>query len=441
VCECVHSFLQKPTSRVSCGDQCAGSNFLRAGTTRKRLKTGCNMRTPLPNEPTPCIHVLAFDRPASLQLLLNGLNEIEYGDSFGKVWLHISVDRPQRGKNSESQWHLVHQTFALADNFSFAAGRKTVRIRKTHAGLARQWLHSWRPHMDVRDSHRACVLLEDDTMPSRYAWEWTMRALQAYANEAEIASFAWNRPTLVAAHSSSVPTHMPPAGSDENPFLYKLMSTWGFVALRRSWACFLRWSEASMHTSEAVRHNGTLIQPEVWFARKPHGSVWSVHFIRFMEAHGLFTLYPNIRARRTLCANTRAAGLNFARTLGPEFALLRAGDSLRALSSFPSMRNLQSYDWNARLCTHCFGNDVDGSIPSHSCCYSRRPRACSTTQAGMRTQHAIDTSAYALAGPELVGSRFGSIALVALMAMATLLIEMARRRYVRIAVAGRRFSF
>ena len=203
-----------------------------------------------------------------------------------------------------------------------------------------------------------------------------MNALQAYGNEADIASFAWNRPTLVAAQIGGRSGRMPPPGPDENPFLYKLMSTWGFVALRRSWMCFLRWSETSMHLAEKVQYNGSLIRPEVWYAHKPQGSVWSVHFIRFMDSHGLFTVYPNIRARRALCANTRAAGLNFNRNLGAEFAPLHAGDSLRALTSFPPAYKLRYYDWNARSCMRCFDN-IAAKARSHSCCYSRSRRACS----------------------------------------------------------------
>lgn len=354
------------------------------------------MRTPFPNEPTPCIHVLAFDRPASLQQLLNQLNDLDYGSSRGRIWLHISIDRPARVKTAAPRWNLVQHSLALANNFSFAAGCKTVRMRRHHAGLTGQWLHSWRPDKDTRDYHRACVLLEDDNVPSRYAWQWTMNALQAYGNETDIASFAWNRPTLVASQTSRTSGRMPPPGPDQNPFLYKLMSTWGFVALRRSWMCFLRWSETSMHLAEKVLHNGSLIQPEVWYARKPQGRVWSVHFIRFMDIHGLFTLYPNINARRALCANTRAAGLNFNRNLGPEFAPLRPGDSLLALTSFPPAHKLRYYDWNALSCMRCF-DSIAAKARSYSCCYSRSRHACSSVGPAMNTPHQVSGMTFGLA--------------------------------------------
>ena len=314
-------------------------------------------RTPLPDEPTPCLHLLAFDRPTSLRRLLERINRLDFGVSVGRVWLHISIDRADKSSDDAQTIRRVNRSVEVAEAFEFVSGIKTTRLRSQPAGLARQWIDSWRPDLDRRDAHTACVILEDDTLPSRFAWQWTLSALRAYGLEADIASLAWQRPTLVAATNSSHGPlgHMPPMAAREQPFLYKLMSTWGFVALRSSWTKFLSWSTSAAATTNAtpVRHDGALLQPERWFARKPPGSVWSVHFIRFMEAHGLYTLYLHLGGRRTLCANLREGGLNFQRSLGADFEPLDSGDSSRALYAFPPAAELLAFDWDAHACARC----------------------------------------------------------------------------------------
>ena len=75
-------------------------------------------------------------------------------------------------------------------------------------------------------------------------------ALAAYGTEPLVASIGWQRPTLVpvsaaasaaadaaAGRPRSARGRMPPKWRDGAPFLYRLPSTWGFVALRRP--CFL----------------------------------------------------------------------------------------------------------------------------------------------------------------------------------------------------------
>ena len=203
------------------------------------------MRTAVPNEATPCVQVIAFNRPRSLRRLLKQLNRIDYGPSKGRVWLHISIDQniDNDANRTADAVARVNHTVAIAKAFKFEAGVKTMHVRRRHAGLVQQWHDAWRPDLDKDDAHEACVLLEDDTLPSVYAWRWTMQALHAYRNESHIASFGWQRPTLVAARvgaNNGTLGRMPPPR--HQPFLYKLMSTWGFVALRRHWTCFLAWS-------------------------------------------------------------------------------------------------------------------------------------------------------------------------------------------------------
>ena len=283
--------------------------------------------------------------------MLARLNELEYGIDSGSVWLRINIDAPDRRSNDEVTTARVNRSAAIANNFVFAAGVKTVRVRRMHAGLERQWLEAWTPDADPQDGHSACVLLEDDTLPSTHAWTWTKRALSAYGHEPRLASLGWQRPTLVPATAPArrggrLGQMPPPWRNGGAPILFKLLSTWGFVAIRRSWRCFVAWHSSRSHLATPVRFGGAPIKPEEWFSRKPAGSVWSIHFIRFAHQRGLYTLYASLRERLTLCENLRESGLNFARSAGAEFPALTNG-SAEVLTMFPPFETLRAFGWDA----------------------------------------------------------------------------------------------
>ena len=65
---------------------------------------------------------------------------------------------------------------------------------------------------------------------------------------------------------------MPPRGT--GPYLYKLLGTWGFVALADSWSCFRRWHHRWRDAGSApppVKHAGRLIVTEGWAKQKREG--------------------------------------------------------------------------------------------------------------------------------------------------------------------------
>lgn len=307
--------------------------------------------TPLASEATPCIQVLAFDRPQALLRLLNRLNQLDYGADVGRVWLRINLDAPAESAH-EATIVAANESTAIAEAFTFNGGVKTVRTRTRSVGLMRQWLEAWVPDSDVHDAHAACVLLEDDLLPSVHAWTWTRRALAAYGAEPHVFSLGLQRPTLVPAMASVRASgklgRMPPKWRDDGaPFLYRLLSSWGFVAIRRSWRCFLRWMDSPARlVAPAVRFGGALLKTERWALRKPAGAIWTHHCIRYMDQRNLYTLYPSIQERVALCSNLREAGLNFASGLGADFPPLANGSAVE-LTRFPPFARLHRYGWDA----------------------------------------------------------------------------------------------
>jgi hypothetical protein len=302
---------------------------------------------------TPCLAVLAYDRPHRLAALLDSLNQLDYGASAGHVVLRIHVDVPA---NALGPWAARNKTLDIARDFAdgsrFVAGRVEVHARERHGGMMRAWLDAWDP---VRHPHPACALLEEDVLPSRYAWQWTLGALKMYRPFLpRLGALSWQRQTLVASLAAGG-GRMPPAVP--GPFLYRLLGTWGFVALADSWGCFRRWVDRWERLSSMpppVRHNGTLIVPEVWAQTKAHtGRMWSHWWLRYSADRGLLTLYANLASGpdgqpRTLCSNTRVAGRNHGNAQpSPDFPVLEEAVGHR-LSDFPAWDSLIAYNWNAQ---------------------------------------------------------------------------------------------
>jgi hypothetical protein len=280
-------------------------------------------RTSLPHETTPCIHVLSFDRPHSLRRLLTMLNELDFGTANGRVALTITIDAPVqraprlkreskragssadiRAKQVLKTWNAVNRTIAVARAFTdqFRGGVASVRIRTEHAGLLGQWLGAWTPDLDPTDAHEACLILEDDLVPSRHAFRWALSALTAYRHDPlfsrAVASFGLNTAQHVHAYkfASTVPLGTLPRDTRGRPFLYRLPSSWGLVALRGPWTCFRKWYGLQKHLGRPISVSdsaGWRLMSSTWHAAKPRGRMWTGFFLQFMMDHGLFTLYAN----------------------------------------------------------------------------------------------------------------------------------------------------
>ena len=306
--------------------------------------------TALPSQSAPCIVVLAYDRPDLLHSLLRRLNTMDYGTDIGRVALTISIDSAPSGA-SQDVLSRVDLSVGVARNFSFHAGVSRLRVRDSHAGMVGQWLDAWRPELDETDKHMACAILEDDLVPSRHAWHWMQGALNAYGSHLDrLASLSWQRQKLVAATQSDRELGAMPPDTGGSPFMYRLLGTWGFVALRETWISFRRYFSQRVVNGPppSFEYMGAKLLPFVWFDAKPPDSMWSIWFIQFMADNDLYTLYANLDAsNRTLCENARPLhGVNANPNQTPDFQVLDGYDL--ALDRFPPFNELPIFDWDAR---------------------------------------------------------------------------------------------
>lgn len=300
---------------------------------------------------TPALHVITFDRPDSLSRLLAQLNKLDYGADCGHVRLTIAIDFPEEGADAEVLQRRS-ETVALAESFQFQHGEKVVLARSSHAGLVRQWVDAWKPEQDASDQRPACMILEDDVVPSTLAWRWVREALAAYDGKTDrIASLGLQRPTLVPVHRSSRGLGTMPPDNVGQPFLYRLLATWGLVAVRGRWIDFRKYMDDNFvegHPSD-ILFEGEPMQPSEWHSQGP-SHMWSYWFIRFMKEKGLFTLYSNLGDSLTLCTNMKEPGLHYHGPAQGSFSHLLQTD-VAGLHNFPELRNLTWYDWDAKPAT------------------------------------------------------------------------------------------
>ena len=200
--------------------------------------------TPLPKETAPCIVILTFDRPKSLARLLAAIGRMDFGRDHGRVALTISIDAPKPSASGCTRFER-NESVDLARNFRFPAGKVRVRARTENVGLLGQWIDAWTPDVDRTDAHEACLVIEDDLEPSPVAWRWMRRALNTYRFSQRpgglVATLGLNRPTGVQARDCRGDAGRMPPVPNGQPFLYRLLSSWGTVFLRDHWICFRSW--------------------------------------------------------------------------------------------------------------------------------------------------------------------------------------------------------
>lgn len=70
----------------------------------------------------------------------------------------------------------MNATHAVAAQFSWPFGKKSIIARETNQGLVKQWYFSWIPTSEKE----AAFVFEDDLEVSPYFFKWTYRAVRKY---------------------------------------------------------------------------------------------------------------------------------------------------------------------------------------------------------------------------------------------------------------------
>ncbi|MEM9022215.1 MAG: glycosyltransferase family A protein, partial [Bacteroidota bacterium] len=202
----------------------------------------------------PALIVIAYNRPQSLQRLLDSLAVAHYPDR--EVSLTISIDQST-----------VAEVEQAARHFNWPHGPKTVNMQDQHQGLKEHVLACG----DLITEGGSAILLEDDLLVSPYFYHYAREALSAYQDEPRIGGISLYRYDF--AENGLVP--FSPIANDAH--FIQVAASWGQAWTHQQWQDFRQWlarPEQRLETTqlpEYLRAWG----PNSWKARFTEYLMWS----------------------------------------------------------------------------------------------------------------------------------------------------------------------
>ena len=269
-----------------------------------------------PDEVDLRIIVIASNRPAALDILLQSLNKLKLDGAVAA--LDIWLDRDKENNT------IHNQTLLVANNFKWPLGVTRVHIWPLHVGIYGQWIDTWCPNAD---SHEMALILEEDIVISPFAWRWLRAARDTFEARDDIAGYSLQSEGVF---TSIVPRKLLNVTQNYIAFAYRVFGTWGFAPHPRRWVEFVSWyktttanitssSRSSTNNINSTinvnsnRVNGSHIKsnsnntfkPYVdkiimtkWYQQhekvKKQDTMWSMWFIYFTNKYMLFTVYNNL---------------------------------------------------------------------------------------------------------------------------------------------------
>jgi hypothetical protein len=318
------------------------------------------------------IQVICFDRPQSLRRTLDSLLAAEYSGETVDLEFHVdAVDLPahatpvQHAKFTARRVRL-HAVVQLVHDFVWPHGHKRVHRRTSNAGIRRQWLEAWYPD----SACDAALFIEDDVEVHPLYYQWSRKALDAYASSAKqcaaglmdvgspqepggdggagdgagrLAGVCLQRQWLVLQKFM----HDLQPRNAEQPYLYQMIGSWGVILLGGWWHRFLQWYArrvASVVNSDAAviaNHTAGEREDELALGFKPWlpnsiSNLWveqagakhnpngmmHVFMYEFMHVEPAYCLYPNLPRKWALAVSHREPGEHYSAQLGADAMLM-----------------------------------------------------------------------------------------------------------------------
>ncbi|XP_061190677.1 uncharacterized protein LOC133198655 [Saccostrea echinata] len=245
------------------------------------------------------IIVIVFNRPHSLERLLDSLNKAEYFED--KVILEVWIDRSKKDGT-------IHDgTYHTASRFKFYHGEYRVHNHTKHVGIYGQWIGTWNP---APESEEIVVILEDDLTVSKHFYRWLKNVHKKYDSMNNLAGYALQGRSI---------KHGGAPGDLRGPekdvcFLYPILGTWGYSPHRKNWFHFVEWYRKKS-TDPTFQPLVPGILPTQWWKifqqRGKTEGMWSMWYIYHAWNNKLWTLYPNLRNSQGLTINWKESGLHY----------------------------------------------------------------------------------------------------------------------------------
>lgn len=234
--------------------------------------------------PTIPIIVVGYNRPKSIERLLNSLMKASYP---GVVDLIISIDGG--GDNSVKE---------IAVSFIWPHGEKKLIFHDTRMGLRNHVLSCG----DLSLDYDGVIVLEDDLYVSPVFYQYALQAFDYYKDDPKIAGIS------LYSHAYNETAQFPfsPITDDADVFFLQYAASWGQFWSRKNWSAFREWYGARglLPGDESPEHASGHSLPtniQLW----PETS-WKKYFIRYIFLHDLYFVYP----RFSLTTNFGDEGTN-----------------------------------------------------------------------------------------------------------------------------------
>lgn len=209
------------------------------------------------------IVVVAYNRPDSLNRLLDSLKKVDYEGH--RVPLFISID--YSGSDN---------VYLAAEAFEWNYGEKRIIRHPENLGLKKHVLSCG----DLVRDYDAVIILEDDLLvsPAMYSYAW--RAVEKYRDDENIAAIS----LYTKGFSETAGKPFVPAISVCDTYFIQTAESWGQVWIRDQWHAFREWYS----THESFVESETIPQNVCEWDDKS----WKKHHIRYCIEENKFTVYP-----------------------------------------------------------------------------------------------------------------------------------------------------
>lgn len=236
-------------------------------------------------EINPAIVVVAFNRAAPLQRLLNSLSQAIYTNN--QVELIISID-----KSNDTE------VKTIAENFVWKFGAKKIICHDEHLGLKKHilWCGS------LTKQYEALIILEDDLLVSPYFYDYATQASQFYKNDSQVAGISLYN--YQVAESCFHPFKAIDDGSDV--YFMQVASSWGQLFTQQQWQKFETWfaQHSQLPPLPWRGDGGEACVPNYLQQWSKHS--WKKHFIHYLISENRYFVFP----RLSLSTNFEEDGVN-----------------------------------------------------------------------------------------------------------------------------------
>jgi len=214
----------------------------------------------------PAIVVVAFNRAKSLKRLLGSLNRAEY--LLKNIPLIISIDK---GDNED--------TLKIAEDFIWSYGDKQIIYQSENLGLKRHILKCG----DLTKQHGSIILLEDDLYVSTQFYDYTVNALNFYADDARVSQISLYKHEV----NNATGFRFSPLNDAGDTFFMQFASSWGQAWSYEQWKGFRSWLKDN---DLSVTNKDNLSD----FVINWKETSWLKYFIKYNVVNNKFCVFPRI---------------------------------------------------------------------------------------------------------------------------------------------------